>query len=107
NGGGGGGLQAGIQFAEPNGNGLPNGTVHHNGAGDGIENSADEIDHLRSQEIQAKALTGILLLLLKWFKVGHVLQYEYLTQLLLDSNYVPMVLKLLGAQDLGRAVHYR
>ncbi|KAK3071299.1 Factor arrest protein 11, partial [Teratosphaeriaceae sp. CCFEE 6253] len=107
NGGGGGGLQAGIQFAEPNGNGLPNGTAHRNGAGDGIENSADEIDHLRSQEIQAKALTGILLLLLKWFKVGHVLQYEYLTQLLLDSNYVPMVLKLLGAQDLGRAVHYR
>lgn len=103
-----GGLQAGIQFNELNGvNGsakpMENGTNHT----DGVENSAEELDHLRTQEIASKALSAILLLLLKWFKVSHILQYEYLTQLLLDSNYVPLVLKLWQTQDVGRAVHYR
>ena len=72
-----------------------------------MESSAEELDKLRSQEIAAKALSAILLLLLKWFKVWHVLASEYLTQLLLDSNYVPLVLKLWQTQDVGRACHFR
>lgn len=102
------GLQAGIQFNEPNGNNgsakpMENGVNHF----DGIENTAEELDKLRSQEIAAKALSAILLLLLKWFKVSHILQYEYMTQLLLDSNYVPLILKLWQTQEIGRACHYK
>ena len=107
-------LGAGIQFNEPsngvNGSsrvigGDPNGI---NG-GDGIEQHSptEELDALRQKEIAAKALSAILLLLLKWFKLSHVLQYEYLTQLLLDSNYVPLVLKLWQTQEIGRSCHYR
>ncbi|KAK4633042.1 Factor arrest protein 11 [Fulvia fulva] len=102
------GLQAGIQFNDTTGvNGtkpLENGV---NGHSDGIENTAEELDKLRSQEITAKALSAILLLLLKWFKVSHILQYEYMTQLLLDSNYVPLILKLWQTQEIGRACHYK
>ncbi|KXT17366.1 hypothetical protein AC579_3881 [Pseudocercospora musae] len=102
------GLQAGIQFNDTNGvNGtkpLENGI---NGHSDGIENTMEELDKQRSQEIAAKALSAILLLLLKWFKVSHILQYEYMTQLLLDSNYVPLILKLWQTQEIGRACHFR
>lgn len=109
------GLQAGIQFNDPGANSTnhpagkqptengPNPTVN----GPDSNSTAEELDRLRTQEIAAKALSAILLLLLKWFKLSHVLQYEYLTQLLLDSNYVPLVLKLWQAQDIGRACHYR
>ena len=103
------GLQAGIQFNEPNGiNGsarpIENGTGHN---ADGIENTAEELDKLRSQEIAGKAIGAILILLVKWFKVSHILQYEYMTQLLLDSNYVPLIVKLWQTQEIGRACHFR
>lgn len=104
------GLQAGIQFPnEVNGIGNTSAKPIENGIGpaDAIENTAEEIDKLRSQEIAAKALSAILLLLLKWFKVSHILQYEYLTQLLLDSNYVPLILKLWQTQEVGRSCHFR
>jgi len=104
---GGPGLQAGIHFNE--GNGM-NGTSKNmeNGAIDAaFVNTAEELDKLRSQEIAAKALSAVLLLLLKWFKVWHVLAYEYLTQLLLDSNYVPLILKLWQTQEIGRACHFQ
>ncbi|CZR60220.1 probable Protein required for hyphal anastomosis (HAM-2) [Phialocephala subalpina] len=64
----------------------------------------DEIEALRSREITAKAVSGILLILLKWFKVSHILKFEYLTQLLLDSNYLPLVLKLFAHQDIDKIV---
>ena len=35
-----------------------------------------------------------------------ILRYEYLTQLLLDANYVPLILKLWQSQDIGRACHF-
>lgn len=103
------GLQAGIHFHETNGiNGSAKAVDHGPGHDlDGIENTAEELDKLRTQEIASKALSAILLLLLKWFKVSHILQYEYLTQLLLDSNYVPLILKLWQTQDIGRACHVR
>ncbi|KAK5688179.1 Factor arrest protein 11 [Elasticomyces elasticus] len=104
-----GGLQPGISFNEVNG--LTNGSarpmengIHHE---DPIENTTEEVDKLRSQEIACKALSGILILLLKWFKVSHVLMHEYLTQLLLDSNYLPVALKYWNEQEIGRVVHYR
>lgn len=64
----------------------------------------DEIEALRSREITAKAVSGILLILLKWFKVSHILKFEYFTQLLLDSNYLPLVLKLFAHQEIDKVV---
>ncbi|RDL35404.1 Protein required for hyphal anastomosis (HAM-2) [Venustampulla echinocandica] len=79
----------------------------------------DEIEAMRSREITAKAVSGILLILLKWFKVSRkaivpeyrslltlldVLKFEYFTQLLLDSNYLPLVLKLFAHQEIDRVV---
>ncbi|KAI1003552.1 hypothetical protein K3495_g4656 [Podosphaera aphanis] len=70
----------------------------------GPELSMEEIDALRSREIRMKAVSGILIVLLKWFKVSHVLKFEYLTQLLLDSNYLPLVLKVFAHQDVDKVV---
>jgi hypothetical protein len=36
-----------------------------------------------------------------------VLKFEYMTQLLLDSNYIPLILKLLQSQELERVVNFR
>ncbi|KAF4556822.1 Hypothetical protein D9617_1g087040 [Elsinoe fawcettii] len=88
-------------------NGLP---PTENGVGNHTEDNLstlEQIDNMRIQEITNKALTGSLLLLLKWFKLSHILRYEYLTQLLLDSNYIPLVLKLWQTQDISRAVHFK
>ncbi|KAL5611615.1 uncharacterized protein BROUX77_001771 [Berkeleyomyces rouxiae] len=64
----------------------------------------DEMDRAKGHEVTAKAVTGILVLLLKWFKVSHVLKFEYLTQLLLDSNYLPLVLKFFIHQEIANVV---
>ncbi|KAI9683911.1 MAG: Factor arrest protein 11 [Trizodia sp. TS-e1964] len=66
-----------------------------------------ELETLRSREITAKALSGLLITLLKWFKLSHVLKYEYLTQLLLDSNYLPLILKLFSHQELENIVNVK
>ncbi|KAI2633912.1 hypothetical protein GGS21DRAFT_519184 [Xylaria nigripes] len=58
----------------------------------------------RNMEIEAKASTATILLLLKWLKISHILKFEYLTQLLLDSNYLPLVLKLFAHQDIQQVV---
>ncbi|KAI4158008.1 MAG: hypothetical protein LQ342_007832 [Letrouitia transgressa] len=66
--------------------------------------SLEELNATRSREISAKAISGILLMLLKWFRLSHILKYEYVTQLLLDANYLPLILKLFAHQDIDRAV---
>ncbi|KHJ30156.1 putative required for hyphal anastomosis [Erysiphe necator] len=68
----------------------------------GIESSdfvLEELETFRLREITIKAVSAILLLFLKWFKVSHILKFEYITQLLLDSNYLPLVLKVFAHQD--------
>ncbi len=86
--------------------------------------SLDEVNAVRMREITAKGVSGILLLLLKWFKISRksvesvvidqnltsradVLKFEFLTQLLLDSNYLPLILKLFAHQDLDKAVELK
>ncbi|KAK2764968.1 Factor arrest protein 11 [Arachnomyces sp. PD_36] len=64
----------------------------------------DELDNIRLREITGKAVSGSLLLLLKWFKRSHVLKFEYMTQLLLDSNYLPLILKMFAHQDVDKAI---
>ncbi|KAH7032930.1 uncharacterized protein B0I36DRAFT_265960 [Microdochium trichocladiopsis] len=94
-----------------NGGPMPN-RLHDNGVGiNGTGNgdyhelsSLEDLDSIRAREIESKATTGIILLLLKWLKISHVLKFEYLTQLLLDSNYLPLVLKLFAHQDVQQVV---
>lgn len=33
-----------------------------------------------------------------------ILKFEYMTQLLLDSNYMPLILKMFAHQDIDQAV---
>lgn len=51
------------------------------------------IDTNRHKEILIKAISGILLLMLKHFKVNHVYQFEFMSQHLLFANCVPLILK--------------
>lgn len=36
-----------------------------------------------------------------------VLKFEYLTQLLVDANYIPVVLKLLSQQEVEKLINYK
>ncbi|OCK80170.1 N1221-domain-containing protein [Lepidopterella palustris CBS 459.81] len=103
------GLQSGFQFQE-NQNGITSAKPDSNGAGGGQNDhlsTIEELDAMRTQEILDKAVSGILILLLKWFKVSHILKYEYLTQLLVDSSYIPLILKLLQLQEIEKVVNYK
>ena len=51
------------------------------------------IDVNRHKEIIVKAVSGVLLLLLKHFKVNHVYQFEFMAQHLVFANCIPLVLK--------------
>lgn len=62
---------------------------------------------MRTQEVLDKAVTGSLMLILKWFKVSHILKFEYITQLLVDSSYIPLILKLLQLQEVERVVNFK
>ncbi|KAL2179120.1 uncharacterized protein P884DRAFT_268290 [Thermothelomyces heterothallicus CBS 202.75] len=94
--------------ARPNG-GQQNGHNGPNGGSKGDPSSPldADVDELRSREIAAKAVTGTLILLLKWFKLSHVLKFEYMTQLLLDLNYLPMALKIFAMYDVQQVVESR
>lgn len=71
------------------------------------EMSLEDLDNIRSREISQKAIAGVIFSLLKWLKISHVLKYEYLTQLLLDSNYVQLTLKYFAHQNLEDLVAFR
>ncbi|KAF2640908.1 protein required for hyphal anastomosis [Massarina eburnea CBS 473.64] len=96
------GLQGSFQFQDQNGNGHTNGSNGHHAT-----TTNEELDTMRMQEILDKAVSGILILILKWFKVSHVLKYEYITQLLVDSSYVPLILKLLQLQEIEKVVNFK
>ena len=67
----------------------------------------EDLDNIRSREISQKAISGVIFSMLKWFKASHVLKFEYLTQLLLDSNYVQLTLKYFAHQNLEDLVAFR
>jgi hypothetical protein len=84
--------------------------------------SVEEVDVCRHREITSKAVSAILLLLLKWFKVSRecpgirgadlrvfahavfkyedILKFQHLSTLLIDSNCLLLVLKMFGLQEL-------
>jgi len=70
------GVQSGFHFQVPdNQNGATAQRGETNGGTDGFhpdfQNMApDELDKMRGEEIAGKAVTGLLVLLLKWFKVS-------------------------------------
>lgn len=66
-----------------------------------------EIDLARHREITSKAVSAILVLLLKWFKASHVLKFHYFAQLLFDSNCLLLVLKMFGLSDVVTSVQAR
>ena len=93
---------------------------------DTTASSVEDVNEVRSQEISSKAVSGLLILLLKWFKVSRkffdsylslnilspltisdVLKFEFLTQLIVDASYIPMFLKLLQQQEIERVVNYK
>lgn len=67
------------------------------------ECSESELDELkthleltRSKEIAMKSCAASLHLLLKWFKLSHVLKFEYLCSLIYDSKFIPISIAVLG-----------
>ncbi|PGH00669.1 hypothetical protein GX51_05655 [Blastomyces parvus] len=69
--------------------------------------SSEELDAIRHREITSSAISGCLLVMLKWLKRSHILKFEYMTQLLLDSNYLPLILKMFIHQEIDRVVAQR
>lgn len=58
-----------------------------------IENLKLTFDMNRHKELMIKAISGILLLLLKHYKINHMYQFEYISQQLMFANCIPLVLK--------------
>ncbi|CAH1111090.1 unnamed protein product [Psylliodes chrysocephalus] len=56
------------------------------------------IDVNRHKEIIVKAVSGILLLLLKHFKHNHVYQFEFMSQHLVFANCIPLILKFFNQE---------
>lgn len=83
--------------------------------------TSDEIDVTRHREITSKAVSAILLLVLKWFKVSRelyflsldaltsnhdldIMKFHHLGQHLLDTNCLLLILKMFSLQDLAAIV---
>ncbi|KAJ3190583.1 Factor arrest protein 11 [Irineochytrium annulatum] len=60
------------------------------------EEYLDKFDVVRHKETVTKAISGILLILLKATKCDHVLKFEYISQLLVDNNCAILILKMLS-----------
>ncbi|SCV68896.1 BQ2448_1017 [Microbotryum intermedium] len=69
-----------------------------------IELSLEDTDIMRHREITSKAVSAILILALKWFKTSHVMKFHYLSQLLVDSNCLLLILKMFGLQEVSTSV---
>ncbi|KAL8286192.1 hypothetical protein RQP46_004680 [Phenoliferia psychrophenolica] len=69
-----------------------------------VELNLEDTDILRHREITSKAVSAILILSLKWFKTSHVMKFHYLSQLLVDSNCLLLILKMFGLQEVSTSV---
>ncbi|KAK4054759.1 Factor arrest protein 11 [Microbotryomycetes sp. JL201] len=83
----------------------------HNGGGppdsgndEPVELTLEDVDINRHREITSKAVSAILILTLKWFKTSHVMKFHYLSQLLVDSNCLLLILKMFGLQEVSTSV---
>ncbi|KAG6832892.1 hypothetical protein H0H92_004776 [Tricholoma furcatifolium] len=71
----------------------------------------DEIDVMRHREVTSKAVSAILLLVLKWFKelqmltdALDIMKFHHLGQHLLDTNCLLLILKIFGLQEVATSV---
>ncbi|TPX39151.1 hypothetical protein SeMB42_g06437 [Synchytrium endobioticum] len=83
----------------------PDGDAPHGSSTDGqnqaSENSSgkstlESADATRHREVVTKAVSGVLLLLLKAAKCRNIFMFEYISQLLLDHNCAILILKMLS-----------
>ena len=58
-----------------------------------MESAQNSVDINRHKEVIVKAISAILLLLLKHFKINHIYQFEFVSQHLVFANCIPLVLK--------------
>ncbi|KAI8147357.1 hypothetical protein BJV82DRAFT_595200 [Fennellomyces sp. T-0311] len=70
-------------------------------------NEHEHADSVRNREIIRSTVSSILLLLLKWFKTCHVMKFEYLSQLLVDSGYLMLSTRAFMIDDLKTIYHVR
>ncbi|KAF9433523.1 Factor arrest protein 11 [Entomortierella beljakovae] len=63
------------------------------------------VNEIREHEIMAKAVSSILLLQLQHFKIYHVLAFNYVCQLLVDSNCLLLLLKIFGNAENPGNIH--
>ena len=70
------------------------------GSDDGEEGAKVQTEMKRHKEIILKAVSFILLLLLKHFQRNHPLQAAYLKQLVVDANGILLILKYLNQKDI-------
>nr|VZI47649.1 unnamed protein product [Spirometra erinaceieuropaei] len=66
-----------------------------------IQSTILNIDINRHREILVKAISGLLLLLLKHLKLNHIYQFEYMAQHLFFANCIPLVLKFFNQNTLS------
>ncbi|KAF5363950.1 hypothetical protein D9756_000807 [Leucocoprinus leucothites] len=66
--------------------------------------SLEEIDVTRHREITSKAVSAIILLVLKWFKVSHAMKFHHVGHHLLDTNCLLLILKMFGLQEISQLV---
>lgn len=55
-----------------------------------------QLELMQLKEIALKASSAILTLLIKWFKVSHVIKYQYFSSLLFDQQYFTVFVDFLG-----------
>ncbi|XP_011498235.1 PREDICTED: striatin-interacting protein 1 isoform X2 [Ceratosolen solmsi marchali] len=68
---------------------------------DSVQSAKLGVDVDRHKEIIVKAVSAILLLLLKHFKLNHVYQFEFISQHLVFANCIPLILKFLNQNILS------
>lgn len=55
-----------------------------------------QLEIVRSKEILMRSCSGLLRVLLKWFKLNHVLKFEHLASLIYDFRYITTCSSILG-----------
>lgn len=59
----------------------------------------DQLEYIRNSEISLKAVSSVIVLLVKWFKVNHVMQFEHFATLLFDTRFFLLVYRFFYAHD--------
>ncbi|CAO1612896.1 unnamed protein product [Sympodiomycopsis kandeliae] len=96
--------------AGPNGNGLMGGGGSVNAGDDSSTDpnapipTVEDVDILRHREITTKAVSAILLISLKWFKTSHAMKFHHVSQFLVDSNCMLLILKMFGLTEIAQHV---